>query len=87
MKFQSHLQYQLNLPNKFFLTARATGAAGLANFRPPSPDELGYAKLISVQEIGGTSCTVLQQGGLKRDPWTLALGKRNLVLSIYCACI
>lgn len=45
-----------------FCSHRSTGATTLPNFRPPTADELGYAKSITVQEIGGTPCIVLEQG-------------------------
>jgi len=40
---------------------RATGAVSLLKFAPPTQDELGFAREVSVQEIGGTTCTVLRQ--------------------------
>mmetsp|Transcript_33051 Transcript_33051/g.39988 ORF Transcript_33051/g.39988 Transcript_33051/m.39988 type:complete len:539 (-) Transcript_33051:207-1823(-) len=40
---------------------RATGALGLVKNEPPTPDQLGYIKDISVQEIGDTIVTVVKQ--------------------------
>lgn len=37
------------------------GAVSLLKFAPPTQDELGFAREVSVQEIGGTTCTVLRQ--------------------------
>lgn len=41
----------LRLPSKFDLLrlCRATGAVARATFGPPQPDELGFAKWLSVQ--------------------------------------
>ncbi|GMH34396.1 hypothetical protein BSKO_02230 [Bryopsis sp. KO-2023] len=57
----------IKITSKFELRrfCRSTGSTALATFRPPSQDELGYAKSISVKEIGGTSCIVLEQGEAK----------------------
>ena len=46
---------------------RATNATALVKLQEPQPDELGFVKHISVQEIGSNNCTVLRQvspGGL-----------------------
>lgn len=53
----------IRLPSKFELMrfCKATGAVARATFGAPSPDELGFAKWLSVQEIGGSMCTVLRQ--------------------------
>ena len=39
----------------------SAGAVALIKFVAPQADELGFAKSIEVQEIGGTNCLVLQQ--------------------------
>eukprot|EP00775_Hariotina_reticulata_P001144 gene1144-1485_t len=53
----------VRIPSKFDLRrfCRATGAVALVKLQAPQPDELGFAKQIEVQEIGGTNCIVLQQ--------------------------
>lgn len=40
---------------------RATGATALVKLGAPQADELGYAKSLALQEIGGTNVVVLQQ--------------------------
>lgn len=37
------------------------GATALVKLQTPAADELGFAKQLAVQEIGGTKCIVLQQ--------------------------
>lgn len=53
----------IKIPSKFDLRrlCRATGATALIKFAVPSADELGFAKDMSVHEIGGTKCVVLSQ--------------------------
>ncbi|KAI8470953.1 MAG: chaperonin complex component [Monoraphidium minutum] len=53
----------LRIPSKFDMRrfCRATGATALTKLTAPGPDDLGYAKRIAVQEIGGINCAVLQQ--------------------------
>jgi T-complex protein 1 subunit theta len=53
----------VKIPSKFDLRrfCRATGASALIKLGKPGPDELGLAKVLEVQEIGGTKCLVLQQ--------------------------
>jgi len=53
----------VRVPSKFDLRrfCKATGAVALIKFVAPQADELGFAKSIEVQEIGGTNCLVLQQ--------------------------
>ncbi|PNW85024.1 hypothetical protein CHLRE_03g168450v5 [Chlamydomonas reinhardtii] len=53
----------VKMPSKFELArlCRATGATARATFGAPTTDELGFAKSLRVQEIGGTNCLVLQQ--------------------------
>lgn len=40
---------------------RATGATALVKLGAPQPDELGFAKSLALEEIGGTNVVVLQQ--------------------------
>lgn len=65
----------LRIPSKFDLRrfCRATGAVALVKLQAPQPDELGYAKSIAVQEIGGTNCVVLQQDASMGSISTLVL--------------
>eukprot|EP00887_Chlorella_sp_A99_P001971 scaffold18.g1971.t1 len=53
----------IKCPSKFDLrrVCRATGATALVKLATPSADELGFAKSLGVQEIGGTKCVVLEQ--------------------------
>jgi hypothetical protein len=53
----------VRIPSKFELRrfCRATGAAALTKLTSPSPADLGFAKKLEVQEIGGVNCLVLQQ--------------------------
>ncbi|KAK9824017.1 hypothetical protein WJX72_006993 [[Myrmecia] bisecta] len=53
----------IRIPSKFDLRrfCRATGATALIKLTPPSANELGYAKSLEVQEIGGTNIILLQQ--------------------------
>ncbi|KAL6759806.1 chaperonin complex component [Haematococcus lacustris] len=53
----------LRVPSKFELLrfCKSTGATARASFGAPSPDELGFVKYLSVQEIGGANCCVLRQ--------------------------
>uniref|UniRef100_A0A7S0S258 CCT-theta n=1 Tax=Chlamydomonas leiostraca TaxID=1034604 RepID=A0A7S0S258_9CHLO len=53
----------LRIPSKFELLrlCKATGATARSTFGAPSPEELGFAKHIGTQEIGGAICVVLQQ--------------------------
>lgn len=53
----------IRIPSKFDMRrfCRATGAVALVKLTAPQPDELGYAKALRVQEIGGSNCIVLQQ--------------------------
>lgn len=53
----------IKIPSKFDLRrfCRATGATALVKLQAPQADELGYAREMTVKEIGGTKCMVLQQ--------------------------
>jgi len=53
----------LKIPSKFELRrfCRATGAVALVKNDPPSPDELGYVKSVTVEEIGGSVVTIVRQ--------------------------
>ena len=42
---------------------RATGATALVKLGAPGPEELGFAKWLGVEEIGGTNVVTLRQGG------------------------
>lgn len=60
------LQYNImaiRVPSKFELMrlCKATNCTVRSTLGTPKPDEIGFAKSISVQEIGGTNCTVLKQ--------------------------
>lgn len=65
---------QLRIPSKFELMrfCKATGTVARATFGAPQPDEIGFAKWLSVQEIGGSMCTVLRQDA--------ALGKISTIV-------
>ena len=54
------------IPSKFDLRrfCRAVGATALASLGSPGADELGYAALLEVREVGGINVTVLSQVGL-----------------------
>lgn len=51
------------IPSKFDLRrfCRATGSTALVAVAAPTPAELGYAKELAVEEVGGQNCTVLRQ--------------------------
>ncbi|KAF5829991.1 chaperonin complex component [Dunaliella salina] len=53
----------LRLSSKFELLrlCKATGAAARSTFGTPSPDEIGFVKQLTVQELGGANCCVLLQ--------------------------
>lgn len=53
----------IKIPSKFDLRrfCRATGAIGLVKVQAPSADEVGYAKAMFVDEIGGSRCVILRQ--------------------------
>ncbi|CAG9467736.1 unnamed protein product [Pedinophyceae sp. YPF-701] len=53
----------LRINSKFELRrlCRATGAVALVKLQPPTQDELGFARAVAVEEIGGTTCTVVRQ--------------------------
>ncbi|RZC77771.1 hypothetical protein C5167_002011 [Papaver somniferum] len=57
----------LKISSKFELRrfCRTTGCIALLKLSPPSPDDLGYADSISVEEIGGARVTVVknEEGG------------------------
>ncbi len=43
------------------MRCRAVGATALAKLGAPTPEELGFAKSLRVEEIGGTHVIVLEQ--------------------------
>lgn len=53
----------IRIPSKFELLrfCKATGSTARATFGAPQPEELGFAKELIVQEIGGSNCVVLRQ--------------------------
>jgi len=53
----------IRIPSKFELLrfCRATNSTSRSTMGAPSADELGFAKSLTVKEIGGTNCIVLQQ--------------------------
>jgi T-complex protein 1 subunit theta len=55
----------LRIPSKFDMRrfCRATDATALTKLQAPGPADLGRAKRLAVQEIGGVNCVVLQQVG------------------------
>uniref|UniRef100_A0A1D1XFZ8 CCT-theta n=1 Tax=Anthurium amnicola TaxID=1678845 RepID=A0A1D1XFZ8_9ARAE len=57
----------LKISSKFELRrfCRTTGAVALLKLTQPSPDELGYADSVSVEEIGGVRATIVknEEGG------------------------
>ncbi len=58
-----HLIARRRIPSKFDLRrfCRAVGAAALVSLGQPRADELGYAGLLEVREVGGANVTVLAQ--------------------------
>ena len=65
----------IKIPSKFDLRrfSRATGAPALISLALPKADEVGFAKSLMVQEIGGTSCLVLEQSATKSAISTVVL--------------
>eukprot|EP00878_Enallax_costatus_P019647 GHUV01020730.1.p1 GENE.GHUV01020730.1~~GHUV01020730.1.p1 ORF type:complete len:243 (+),score=86.92 GHUV01020730.1:910-1638(+) len=65
----------IRIPSKFDMRrfCRATGAVAIVKLQAPQPDELGYAKQITVQEIGGANCIVLQQDAALGSVSTIVL--------------
>ena len=61
--FDKHGIMCLRINSKFELRriCRATGAVALVKFEAPRPDDLGFAKECSLEEMGGMLCTVLRQ--------------------------
>ena len=57
----------IRVPSKFELMrlCKSTNTTARSIAGPPSPDELGFAKSLSVKEIGGTNCIVLEQVRIK----------------------
>ena len=53
----------IRLPSKFELMrfCKSTNSTARSTIGTPSPDELGFAKVLTVQEVGGSNCIVLQQ--------------------------
>lgn len=51
------------IPSKFDLRrfCRAVGASALVSLGAPRADELGFAGLLEVREVGGANVTVLSQ--------------------------
>ena len=66
----------LRIPSKFDMRrfCRATNATALTKLGVPGAGELGFAKRIEVQEIGGVNGVVLQQArqGGGREEWEAA---------------
>lgn len=65
----------IKIPSKFDLRrfSRATGAPALVSLGTPKEDEIGFAKSLRVQEIGGTPCLVLEQAATKSAISTIVL--------------
>ena len=65
----------VKIPSKFDLRrfSRATGAPALVTLATPKEDEMGFAKSLRVQEIGGASCLVLEQAATKSAISTIVL--------------
>lgn len=73
----------VKIPSKFDLRrfSRATGAPALVSLSTPKEDELGFAKKIEVEEIGGTNCLVLEQAATRGQLTTIVLrGATNQAL-------
>ncbi len=51
-------------------SCRATGATALVKLAAPQPDELGFAKSLALEEIGGTNVVVLQQDASQGQVFT-----------------
>eukprot|EP00798_Chlamydomonas_sp_ICE-L_P000850 gene850-12802_t len=53
----------IKIPSKFELLrfCKATGAIARSTLGAPRPEELGFAKVLTVQELGGGHCVVLRQ--------------------------
>jgi T-complex protein 1 subunit theta len=64
--FEKYGVMVLRIPSKFDLrrVCRATGSVALVKLSadPPTAEEIGFVRKASVREIGGTNCTVLEQG-------------------------
>ena len=65
----------VKIPSKFDLRrfSRATGAPALVSLATPKQDEVGFAKSLKVQEIGGVPCLVLEQAATKSAISTIVL--------------
>eukprot|EP00884_Botryococcus_braunii_P022875 jgi/Botrbrau1/9271/Bobra.180_1s0028.1 len=65
----------VRIPSKFDLRrfCRAVGATALAKLAAPSADELGFAKSLRVEEIGGTRVIVLEQDAAQGAIATIVL--------------
>ena len=57
---------------------RATGALALVKLAAPQPDELGFAKKLALEEIGGTNVVVLQQDASQ--------GQVSFAIACCCLC-
>lgn len=65
----------LRLPSKFDMRrfCRATGSLALVKLGAPQADELGFAKKLALEEIGGTNVIVLQQDASQGQVSTVVL--------------
>lgn len=72
---EKHGMMAVRIPSKFELRrfCRATGAVSLVKLQAPAADELGFARSLAVQEIGGTKCLVLQQDSSQGQISTVVL--------------
>ena len=63
------------IPSKFDLRrfCRAVGASALVSLGAPRADELGFAGLLEVREVGGANVTVLSQVSLCACTYSTAL--------------
>lgn len=72
----------IRIPSKFDLKrfCKATGAMARAIIGTPQPDEIGFAKCISVDEVGGTNCIVLRQEGSSKVCTVVLRGSTDQLL-------
>ena len=65
----------VRVPSKFELMrlCKSTNTTVKSSLGCPQPDELGFAKSLTVQEIGGTNCIVLKQDASRGSIATIVL--------------
>jgi T-complex protein 1 subunit theta len=65
----------IRIPSKFELRrfCKAVNATARSTLGTPEPEELGFAKCITVEEIGGTNCVVVRQDATMGNIATIVL--------------